>query len=159
MPVVVAAISGMSGSGGFAVSSDHPVEAVVEGAEVGVVLLLGTERGRRRAVVLVTADVEGAGAVVDGGAGSVAAPASRPHAANVSTAHPAIATLRDTTHRSFLLLLRLLTVAVGGPEEGVPEHDRIGSAGWPPVPPGAIERRREATDRPVERGRRGSQAA
>ena len=66
-------------------------------------------------VVLVTTVVDDAGAVVDGGAGSDAAPASRPHAANVSSAHPAIANARDTTHRSFLLLLRLLTVASAVP--------------------------------------------
>ena len=100
-------------------------------------------------VVLVTTVVDDAGAVVDGGAGSDAAPASRPHAANVSSAHPADRDARDTTHRSFLLLLRLLTRRFGGPEEGVPEHDRIGNAGWPPGPPGAIERPRKATDGPV----------
>ena len=105
-------------------------------------------------VVLGTSVEDDAGAVVDGGAGSAAAPASRPHAANVSSAHPADRDARDTTHRTFLLLLRLLTAASAVPTEGVPEHDRIGNADWSPGPPGAIERPRKATDVPPEADRR-----
>ncbi len=49
MPVVVAAISGWSGFGGSAVSDQHLEEPVVECSDVGFVLLLWTQRGRRRA--------------------------------------------------------------------------------------------------------------
>ena len=116
MPVVVAAISGWSGSGGFAVTTHHPVEAVVEGADVGVVVLLGTERGGRRAG---RARHDGRGRGRSGrrrwgrlrGRTSISAARGQREQRT-----PCDRDARDTTHRSFLLLLRLLTRRFGGPE-------------------------------------------